>query len=776
MNIFTCIGRGHGAPALPATRQEWEAMRREPWLAEMCRRIEAGDEKLKRRLPIWTPHCAAFRDNHRAAADALKPLPRLMLDFDEKGHSAEILERSLALQKEGKWQVLLVEESVRRGTHVLIVLPDGMTPQEAQKRFSADVGFQADGALKDVSRCIYMVPEDHTLYVDEERLFGNEELRMKNEESLENEERKMKNEEWPADGENSSFGGEADILHSSLPKFKGIPYSEIIGQWFKLAGGEPVQGERNDKLHRLASHLRYIADNDEALMLQVMPRYGLSEEEMKGLIHSACSARWYSMPKMMQQALENEERRMKNEESLRNEELRMKNEEWPAEDENSSFGGEANILHSSLPKRLPALIKLLVSRTPDVYKPAVAHAVFPALGAHLHRVRFKYIDNVEHEATLMNVLMAGTGAGKDCISEPINRIMADIRRRDEDNLRREREWKNEVTSKGANKDKRQRPEGLIIQEIDADMTNPAFVMRMAEADGHFLYTKLNEIDQFDALRGSGRGGQQFQIMCLAFDPGNRYGQTRVGVQSVTEKVTIRFNWNASTTIQKGKRYFSRVLTDGPISRINFCTIPEREIGADMPVYGTYDAAFDEELRPYIENLVKAQGLIDCPQAYKLAQTLKEECADFARLSQSRVYENLSFRANVIAWLKACVLFVANGCQWDKTFEDFIRWSLQYDLACKMEFFGAEIEEANQQGMVRDRQLPGRRNLLELLPDQFTFQDAVRVRQREGLDAQGTSAMLRQWKHRRYVTIVTNDNYQKLKFRSDGNDIDKNRQA
>ena len=770
MNIFTCIGRGHGAPALPATRQEWEAMRREPWLAEMCRRIEAGDEKLKRRLPIWTPHCAAFRDNHRAAADALKPLPRLMLDFDEKGHSAEILERSLALQKEGKWQVLLVEESVRRGTHVLIVLPDGMTPQEAQKRFSADVGFQADGALKDVSRCIYMVPEDHTLYVDEERLFGNEELRMKNEESLENEERKMMNEEWPADGENSSFGGEADILHSSLPKFKGVPYSQIIQQWFKLAGGEPVPGERNDKLHRLASHLRYIADNDEALLLQVMPRYGLSEEEMKGLIHSACSAKWYSMPRMMREALENEERRMKNEESLRNEELRMKNEESTAEDENSSFRGEANILHSSLPKRLPALIKLLVSRTPDVYKPAVAHAVFPALGAHLHRVRFKYIDNVEHEATLMNVLMAGTGAGKDCISEPINRIMADIRRRDEDNLRREREWKNEVTSKGANKDKRQRPEGLIIQEIDADMTNPAFVMRMAEADGHFLYTKLNEIDQFDALRGSGRGGQQFQIMCLAFDPGNRYGQTRVGVQSVTEKVTIRFNWNAATTIQKGKRYFSRVLTDGPISRINFCTIPEREIGADMPVYGTYDAAFDEELRPYIENLVKAQGLIDCPQAYKLAQKLKEECADFARLSQSRVYENLSFRANVIAYLKACVLFVANGCQWDKTFEDFIRWSLQYDLACKMEFFGADIEEAQT---VNLRSHKGPRNLLELLPDQFTFREVVQMRLREGKNEEGTYKMLRQWIYRGYIQQSTVDSYQKLKFRKDGTYIDKN---
>ena len=776
MNIFTCIGRGHGAPALPATRQEWEAMRREPWLAEMCRRIEAGDENLKRRLPIWTPHCAAFRNNHRAAADALKPLPRLMLDFDEKGHSAEILERSLALQKEGKWQVLLVEESVRRGTHVLIVLPDGMTPQEAQKRFSADVGFQADGALKDVSRCIYMVPEDHTLYVDEERLFGNEEslgneeLRMKNEESLENEERKMKNEEWPADGENSSFGGEADILHSSLPKFKGIPYSEIIQQWFRLAGGEPVQGERNDKLHRLASHLRYIADNDEALLLQVMPRYGLSEEEMKGLIHSACSAKWYSMPKMMREALENEERRMKNEESLKNEERRMKNGESTEDGENSSFGGEADILHSSLPKRLPALIKLLVSRTPDIYKAAVAHAVFPSLAAHLHKVRFRYIDNVEHEATLMNVLMAGTGAGKDCISEPINRIMADIRRRDEDNLRREREWKNEVTSKGANKDKRQRPEGLIIQEIDADMTNPAFVMRMAEADGHFLYTKLNEIDQFDALRGSGKGGQQFQIMCLAFDPGNRYGQTRVGVQSVTEKVTVRFNWNASTTIQKGKRYFSRVLTDGPISRINFCTIPEREIGADMPVYGTYDAAFDEELRPYIDNLVKAQGLIDCPQAYKLAKTLKEECADFARLSQSRVYENLSFRANVIAWLKACVLFVANGCRWDKTFEDFIRWSLRYDLACKMEFFGDAIKEAQAAAPHKQK---GPRNLLELLPDNFSYREAVEVRLQAGMDEKGTQNMLNQWGYRNYIARITNYNYSKLKFRNDGTDTDKN---
>ena len=774
---FTCIGRSHGAPVLPASRTEWEAMRNQPWLAEMCRRIEAGDEKLKHRLPVWTPHCAAFKNNHRAAADAQLPLQRLMLDFDEKGHSAEILARALELQKAGRWEILLVEESVRRGTHVLIRLPQGMTPQEAQAGFSADVGFQADGALKDVSRCIYMVPGDHTLYVDEENLFNEkssvcEERRMKTIPQC----KQSKNVLSEANEECPEKGGATEVQ----PSFKGIPYADIIKQWFILAGGEPAQGERNTKLHRLACHLRHITDNDEALLLKIMPRYGLAEEEMKGLIHSACTAAWCGMPRMMQEAVGNEELRMKTITQCKQSKnvLSEANEEWAASNENSSFSREAGILHSSLkeppamPSVLPPLIALLVSRTPDIYKPAVAHAVFPPLAAHLHRVTFRYIDNVAHEATLMNVLMAGTGAGKDCISEPINRIMADIRKRDARNLERERLWKQEVNSRGANKDKRQRPEGLVIQEIDADMTNPAFVMRTAEADGHFLYTKLNEIDQFDALRGSGKGGQQFQIMCLAFDPGNRYGQTRVGAQSVTEKVTVRFNWNAATTILKGKRYFSKVLTDGPISRINFCTIPEREIGADMPVYGAYDAAFDEELRPYIENLVHATGQVDCPEAYELAKKLCEENAEFSRLSQSRVYENLSFRANVIAYLKACVLYVAQGYKWDKPLEDFIRWSLQYDMWCKMEFFGDGIEQA-MATPADNAHRPGRRNLLTLLPDEFTLQDAIRVRQAEGLDTQGASHMLSLWKSRGYISIISNLNYRKLKYRSDGIDLTKN---
>ena len=440
-----------------------------------------------------------------------------------------------------------------------------------------------------------------------------------------------------------------------------------------------------------------------------------------------------------------------------------------------------------MPEHLPKLVELLLSKTPDVYKPAVAHAIFPPLATHLCKTTFKYIDNVEHEATLMCCLLAGTGAGKNCVQMPINMIMEDIRQRDRENLQREKEWKEEVTRKGANKDKRKRPENLIIQEIDADMTNPAFVMRTAEAQEHFLYTSLNEIDQFDALKG--QGNQQFKIMCLAFDPGNSYGQTRVGTSSITERITIRFNWNASTTVQLGQRYFSKVLTDGPISRINFCTIPEREIGAEMPVYGEYDDAFREALRPYIENLCKASGRIDCAEAFALAEKLKDENADFSRMSQNRVFENLSFRGNVIAFLKACVLYVANGCKWEPEIEEFIRWSESYDLWCKMIFFGAGIAKANEVGEKSSKRGPA--NLLQQLPDTFTYTQAEMVRLQNDFDKKGTAKMLRNWVYRHYIEKIPPKganadgadgeqggkvlsiqllSFKKLLFRSDGLDL------
>ena len=426
-----------------------------------------------------------------------------------------------------------------------------------------------------------------------------------------------------------------------------------------------------------------------------------------------------------------------------------------------------------MPGKLPKLVELLISKTPEIYQPAVAHAIFPPLATHLWNTRFRYIDNVEHEATLMTCLLAGTGAGKSCVQMPISMIMEDIRKRDQENLKREKEWKEEMMRKGANKDKRKRPDNLIIQEIDADMTNPAFVMRTAEAKGHFLYTSLNEIDQFDALKGI--GNQHFRIMCLAFDPGNQYGQTRVGTQSVTERVTVRFNWNASTTIQKGQRYFSKVLTDGPLSRINFCTIPEREIGDKIPVYGTYDDQFRKELKPYIENLCMATGLIDCPEAYHLAEILSEENADFSQVTQNRIYENFTFRANVIAYLKACVLYVANGCRWELEIEDFIRWSERYDLWCKMRFFEEDIQKANNVGEHSNKRGPS--NLLQSLPDTFTEQQVVEARAALGLSEEGTAHLLSTWVYRKYVKRGSenchNNSYHsftKLKYRCDGQEF------
>lgn len=767
----------------------------------------------KRLLPVLTPH-ATFTQGRRVNTDAV-PSGLCMLDVDHLPDARGFYEANVRGREEVLGILLAHITPSCEGLRLVFVLPDAAMELEAAQRWMAGrLGMKDyDGAVKDLARCSFLVPRDYFLYLNEAELFGEAAANSSvaegssvaaNSSTAENSSTASSSSaENSSTTEGSSSAAESSSAASGLqaecapaesdsgqdaydevPCFRGVPYSDIIQQWLMLTGGEPVKGERNTRLHRLAYHLRYIADDDETLIKRILPRYGLGDREIDSLVHSACMAKFCSTPTEMKKAVQaafalaavqnsnsasagnSASSSVGNAASIGNVVSSPVGNaaSAPAPASASAVGGgiggamsEDSLLPPPMPEQLPALIELLLRSTPEVYRPAVAHAVFPALGAHLHRTTFRYIDNVCHEATLMNVLMAGTGAGKDCISEPINRIMADIRERDAENLRREREWKEEVTSKGANKDKRRRPEGLVIQEIDADMTNPAFVMRTAEADGHFLYTKLNEIDQFDALKGSTRGQQQFQIMCLAFDPGNRYGQTRVGAASVTEKVCVRFNWNASTTILKGKRYFSRVLTDGPVSRINFCTIPEREIGAEMPVYGSYGPEFDEELRPYIDCLCRASGEIDCPEAWRLALQLREECADCARLTQSRVYENLSFRALVIAWLKACVLYVASGCQWDPTFDAFVRWSLQYDLWCKMEFFGTAIQEANMAGdTLYAAARPGRRNLLSLLPPVFSLAEAVSMRVSQGLDADGTCAMLRQWRHRGYVQMEVAD--------------------
>ena len=659
-------------------------------------RIRGGEDGLKSKLVQMNYSCLPNEDGTLKGSKRMSTTVGMDIDHLTADDMPKVKER--ILQKKDELGLLMLEESARGGGYHLVFRRRDDLDQEGNLKWASELlGVEYDKGAKDITRVFFTTSENELLFLDDE-IF------------------KMKEGRENPSPDLPRGGGERDV------RYRGIPYADIINEYWQRTGGVPVDGERNVRLHKLAVNLRAICDNKREVLLAVMPRLGLSEQEMASIVDSACKEAPKGFSKTIKAIIND-----------------LQESPLPLEGAEGEVSGE---VPPPMPRRLPKLIQLLLSRTPDIYKPAVAHAVFPALAAHLYKVKFRYIDNVLHEATLMNVLMAGTGAGKDCISQPINYIMADIRKRDAENLERERQWKQEVSSKGANKDKRQRPEGLIIQEVDPDMTNPAFVLRMSEADGHFLYTKMNEIDQFDALRGSGKGGQQFQIMCLAFDPGNRYGQTRVGAQSVTEKVCIRFNWNASTTIAKGQRYFRNVLTDGPISRINFCTIPEREIGAEMPVYGTYDAAFEEELRPYIERLTKAVGEIECPQAFRLAHQTKEENAEFARLSQSRVFENLSFRGNVIAWLKGCLLYVANDYKWDKTIEDFVRWSS-----------ADGVEQKTKRGP---------RNLLELLPDEFTLQDAVNVRRQQGMDAQGCKPMIRMWKVRCYIEQITDNSYKKVR--------------
>ena len=705
---------------------------------EKCRRGEITKEEyetlksqLKKRLPIFTFH-ATFKNGRRKNGKAI-PSGLSIYDLDHIGNPQEKWTAIEPRAKELGIVLAHISPSLE-GLRLVFVMPGGMDLAQSQAWMAQQLGdTQYDACVKDYARCSFAVPREYVLWVDEEGLFSPYSPQSNTESAHLVIQSEAKNLSSTAQQKVDA----PEILRRSAPlddnlypqTYEDIPYPKIVETLEEQMGGRPEHGSRNNFIFSMACHLRYITNDDAAWIAQILPTYGEARDKWMATIRSACARnQTKQMPRIMKRTLT----------------------VCKEQGESITQSQADTQAPPPMPRKLPPLIRLLVSRTPKIYRPAVAHAVFPALGAHLWKTYFRYIDNVEHEATLMNVLMAGTGAGKNCISEPVNRILKDIRTRDRENLQREKEWKKEMQTKGANKDKRQRPEGLVIQEIDPDMTNAAFVQRLADAEERFLYTKMNEIDQFDALKTSARSKAHFQIMCLAFDPGNVYGQTRIGTGSVSERVCIRFNWNASTTIQKGQAYFRSVLTDGPVSRINFCTIPERPIGSEMPVYGTYDAAFDEELKPYIERLNKARGSIECRPARQLAKKLIEECADFARLSESRVYENLSFRANVIAYLKAMVLYVAQGGVWDKVTEDFIRWSLQYDMWCKMRFFGNAIEQMENE--TEQKQHRGPKNLLDLLPDTFSREEAGQMRQRQGIRRGSLQVMLDNWRHRGYIEV------------------------
>ena len=762
--------------------------------------VKKAQERLKSELPFFCPHYGMFKNNVRRQENAMPEsfLFQTIIDVDDKEYVEKAIEKARELNcSSGIWNGSLLHlcYSARKKLHIGIRMPVGMTIEETQKAYCEALGVPYDESCITPERMIFLTDKDSEIYRSKMwcAVLPESEIQARRKAFLDRGltvdgrgDAKVNSLQFTVNGnsndnvQNNRLSGNHGSGELGEASEKNLIAFDLFVQSAGLEGmAIDTVGSRHSSLLAIMSAGASRVMSEEELMKVVrakMPSY-YQEDDCHQLIHDfyakyADSSKPMSRDVIRVNALaeqkanevKSEERRVKNSNADGNYTVQSSNLQVQSSDEDYPEP-------PAMPEKLPKLVELLISRTPEIYKPAVAHAIFPPLATHLWQTSFRYIDNVVHEATLSTCLLAGTGAGKSSVDKPIRYIMEDIRKRDAENLKREKEWKEEVTRKGANKDKRKRPDNLVIQEIDADMTSPAFVMRTAEAQGRFLYTSLNELDQFDALRGS--GNQQFRIMCLAFDPFNLFGQQRVGVQSVTERVTIRFNWNASTTIQKGQRYFSKVLTDGPISRINFCTIPEREIGEEMPVYGDYNDAYREALKPYIENLNNARGLIDCPEAFQLALKLKDENAEFSRLSQDRVYENLSFRANVIAYLKACVLYVANGCKWEPEIDEFIRWSERYDLYCKMRFFGDAIKRANDTGEKSSKRGPS--NMLMQLPDEFTYQQVIDLRVANGMSQKGTSKMLGNWKDRHYIRAKENDSvpqflnssvFIKLKFRKE----------
>ena len=794
--------------------------------------VKKAQDRLKSELPFFCPHYGIFKNNVRRQENAQPEsfMFQTIIDVDDREYVDKAIEKARELNcSDSIWNGSLLHlcYSARKKLHIGIRLPVGMTIEETQKAYCEALGVPYDESCITPERMIYLTDKDSEIYRSKMwcAVLSEKEILMRRQAYLDrgltvdgrgkvnslqfkvnsngknNENNRLSgNDGNPAVSAGSavqpaqpgdSHGADAPHIGDSGgnqnagglgAREKNLIAFDLFTQAAGLGGMEiDTVGSRHSSLLAIMSAGASRVMEEEELMKVVrvkMPSY-YQENDCHQLIHDFYAKYADNTKPMSREVMRvNALAEQKASQQVNSLQLKVNRADGNHTVQSSNLKvqstGEDYPDPPEMPKKLPKLVELLISRTPEIYKPAVAHAIFPPLATHLWKTRFRYIDNVEHEARLMTLLLAGTGAGKSSVNRPIDFIMEDIRLRDAENLKREKAWKDEMLRKGANKDKRKRPENLIIQEIDADMTNPAFVMRTAEAQEHFLYTSLNELDQFDALKGS--GSQQFRIMCLAADPGNKYGQTRVGTMSVTERVTIRFNWNASTTIQKGQRYFSKVLTDGPISRINFCTIPEREIGEDMPVYGTYDESYREALRPYIENLNKVTGLIECKEAFQLALKLKDENAEFARLSQDRTFENLSFRANVIAYLKACVLYVANGCKWEPEIDEFIRWSEQYDLYCKMRFFGDMIAKENYTAQRSSKRGP--QNLLQILPDNFTAAQLLAIRLEHGLDAKGTDMMIRQWLHRNYIrrayqytgkrdSCDSCDSFEKLKYRHDG---------
>ncbi len=738
--IFTCIGRGHGAPAIPATREDWEKMRREPWLQQMCARIEKGDDELKHRLPVWTPHCAEFKDNHRAIADAVRPLNRLMLDFDEKGHTDEICARLL---EKSPLMPLLIEESVRRGTHVLVELPEGMTPETAQELMKEATGFTPDAAVKDVSRCIYMVPEDHTKYVNPKLFEVSEEC--EGNFSLTSNERKsapVANESkiGLVEAELKSEPGEQEL--KSAPSFKGIPYTSIISEWWRRNGGEPAEGERNVKLHKLAVNLRAICDNKKEVLMQVMPRFGLSDVELKSVVDSACKEEPKGVSKVMQGIIDALELGINPDE--------IEDAEAVAEE----TGVKVNV------KALPIGLKESLVGVPVSMHMPVLCGIMPICAAYADQVTVEYCDGNTHRLGLMSIIRGEQASNKSVVKNAVDIWKRQLDEEDALARKREEEWKERKKSRKANEKAPEDPH-VLIRVVPVTVSCSTLLKRFKNAQGHTLYSFGEELDTLRKTNGAGSWSSKYDIYRLGFDNGE-WGQDYNSDAAESGVVNVAYNWTMLGTNGALRKCFkSDNIENGLSSRILIAEMPDASF-SKMPKFGKRSAEDEARILEAVNRLRGFSGLVDVPRLRKAIETWVEEKRVEAAKDIDHVKDTYRKRAAVIGFRCGVIFHMLSGCvRENKACIDFALMMAQYCLDQQIKVFGEALRNEYVNAQDECQRYGANHSIFDQLAPSFSMDD-LRALKRGYCGESALRNIITRWRRDGWIEKTDSKHWAKVK--------------
>ena len=728
---FTCIGKGHGAPCLPASKEDWEKLRQESWLAQMCERIEKGDEELKHRLPVWTPHCAEFKDNHRAIADAVKPLNRLMLDFDEKGHTDEIVARLL---EKSPLVPLLIEESVRRGTHVLVELPDGMTPETAQELMQEATGFTPDAAVKDVSRCIYMVPEDHTKYVNPKLFEVSEEC--EGNFSLTSNELKSEPDE-----RERNFAPTSESEHESKNglMFKGIPYTSIISEWWRRNGGKPAEGERNVKLHKLAVNLRAICDNKKEVLMQVMPRFGLSDVELKSVVDSACKEEPKGISKVMQGIID----------AL---ELGINPDEIEdAEAVAAETGIKVNV------KALPIGLKESLVGVPVSMHMPVLCGVMPICGAYADQVEVEYCDGNTHHLGLMSIIRGEQASNKSVVKNAVDIWKRQLDEEDALARKREEEWKERKKGRKANEKAPEDPH-VLIRVVPVTVSCSTLLKRFKNARGHTLYSFGEELDTLRKTNGAGSWSSKYDIYRLSFDRGE-WGQDYNSDAAESGVVNVSYNWTMLGTNGALRKCFKADnIENGLSSRVLVAEMPDSSF-SKMPKFGKRSAEDETRIQEAVTRLRSFTGLVAVPRLRKVIEAWVEEKRVEAAKDIDHVKDIYRKRSAVIGFRCGVIFHLLSGKEKEsKACLDFALMMAEYCLSQQMKAFGEVLRHEYVSAQDECQRYGVNHSVFDQLSPAFSREDLKSLK--HDCSDSGIRNIIMRWKRDGWIEPIDRNHWQK----------------